>query len=271
MTADAVQDAALEALRAQPERLEQGLVVLETRLQLDDEIVVDGLARDALGYPVVVLFSLGRVEADIGRIAAVGRALHQARHLLGRLLEGTGLDAGLRPRFVLLAPRFADGSADLLELLGQLEVHAMEYRVVRTDPDTHVLDLVTFHRTGSGRRARAASAYGERAPAAPPAELGEALLDGAAPDAARQIFLRARDAIRSLSHHVGERVRDGVVVYSVGDRTLASLALDHDGFRMRVDGDEDWRRVHDEPTLDERLNAAFTLYFDSLDPDSRET
>jgi len=269
VTADAVQDAALEALRAHPERLEQGLVLLETHLRLDDEVALDGLARDALGYPVVVLFSSGRVEVDVGRIASVGRAVHQTRHLLKRLLEGTGLDPTLRPRYVLLAPRFPDGSADLLDHFSQLEVHAMEYRVVRTDAETSVLDLVTFHRTGTGRRA---SAPLPRTPApSPPSELGDALLDGAAPDAARQLFLRARDAIRSLSHHVGERVRDGVVVYSVGDRPLASLALDHEGFRMRVDAGEEWQSVTDERTLDERLNAAFTLYFESLDPDAAES
>jgi hypothetical protein len=140
-------DAAIELLQEQPERLERGLVVLDSHLPLDEDVELDLLLRDALGYPVVVLFTEGNVTAELGRVATVVGALHRTRHLLGRMHGERGLDATLRPRFILLAPRFPDEAAVQLELLASIEVVAMEYRLV-TDPDGRpVLDLALFHRT----------------------------------------------------------------------------------------------------------------------------
>jgi hypothetical protein len=140
-------DAAIDLLQEQPDRLERGLVVLDTHLPLDEDVELDLLLRDALGYPVVVLFTEGNVTAELGRVANVVGALHRTRHLLGRMHGERGLDASLRPRFILLAPRFPDEAAVQLELLASIEVVAMEYRVVTDADGRPVLDLALFRRT----------------------------------------------------------------------------------------------------------------------------
>jgi hypothetical protein len=140
-------DAALDLLQQSPERLERGLVVLDRGLPLDEQFQLDLLLRDALGYPVVLLFTEGHVTAELGRVAGTVGALTRTRHLLGRMFAERGLDATLRPRFMLLAPRFPDDAAGQLELLASVEVVAMEYRVVNDADGRPVLDLSLFHRT----------------------------------------------------------------------------------------------------------------------------
>jgi hypothetical protein len=139
--------AAIELLIAQPDRLERGLVVLDSHLPLDEEIELDVLMRDSLGYPVVVLFTRAEVTAELGRVASVVSALHRSRHLLGRMFGERGLDPTLRPRFVMLAPRFHDEAAVQLDLLSSIEIMAMEYRVISDADGRPVLDLAMFHRT----------------------------------------------------------------------------------------------------------------------------
>ncbi|HVQ26010.1 MAG TPA: hypothetical protein VMV01_12570, partial [Planctomycetota bacterium] len=139
--------AALDLLQQSPERLERGLVALDRQLPLDEQFQIDLLLRDALGYPVVVLFTDGQVTVDLGRLAGAVGALHRTRHLLGRMFSHAGLDATLRPRFILLAPRFPDDAAAQLELLASVEVVAMEYRVVSDADSRPVLELSLFHRT----------------------------------------------------------------------------------------------------------------------------
>ena len=139
--------AALDLLQQSPERLERGLVALDRQLPLDEQFQIDLLLRDALGYPVVVLFTDGQVTVDLGRLAGAVGALHRSRHLLGRMFSHAGLDATLRPRFILLAPRFPDDAAAQLELLASVEVVAMEYRVVNDADSRPVLELSLFHRT----------------------------------------------------------------------------------------------------------------------------
>ena len=141
------QDSAVDLLCAEPERLEPGLVVVDKRLRLGEDVVIDVLARDSLGYPVIALFSGGDVAQDLGRMARAVAGLQGGRYLLARLYGEQGLDPGQRPRFVLLASRFPDSSPQLLDMMAQVEVHAVEYRVVRSSVGRPVLDLQTFHRT----------------------------------------------------------------------------------------------------------------------------
>jgi hypothetical protein len=363
-------DSAIDLLQQQPDRLERGLVVLDVHLPLDEDVALDLLLRDALGYPVVVLFTEGDVTSELGRVANVVGALHRTRHLLGRMYGERGLDATLRPRFMLLAPRFPDEAAVQLELLASIEVVAMEYRVV-TDPDGRpVLDLALFHRTqgpalgvrtlrpgelssaasalsalSAARAARRATAGVSRpsggtaasrsrpstarptqkpaapaTPAAPadparahgdatdatdapdapdaapaqaaPARPGQGATPAAAsasapapaaaeagadlelldepvsPDAARSLYLSAREQIRSLASHVTENADGGVVRFRVDDEQLASLKLDQQGFRLAVgDAPGDGALIATEAALNERLNAVFVLYFSRMGPE----
>ena len=141
------QPTAIDLLLESPERLEPGLVVLDGKLRLDAEVEVDALLRDTLGYPIVVLLARGEVSAELARIAAASGALARGRFLLERMYADKGLEAAMRPRFVLLAARFPDHAPALLEMLAGVEIHALEYRVVSLGGGRSVLDLASFHRT----------------------------------------------------------------------------------------------------------------------------
>lgn len=266
-------DSVVDLLLESPERLESGLTTLDARLRLDDAVEVDALLRDSLGYPVVVLLVRGDVGAELGRVAAIFSALQRGRHLLQRLYGEQGLDPSLRPRFVLLAPRFPDHAGALLEMLGGVEVVAYEYRLVG-GAGRPVLDLGLFHRT-RGPAAPPAIARTPPAPPAPappppaPAAARRAAPDAepATPDAARRWFLRARESIRALSSLVTESQQDGQVQYRVNDAPLATLTLDQHGFRLRCGPQGSELAVADEEALNRGLNSVFELYFNELGPD----
>ncbi len=263
-------ESVVDLLLESPERIESGLTVLDTRLRLDDAIEVDALLRDSLGYPVVVLLARGDVGAELGRVASIFAALQRGRFLLQRLYGERGLDPTLRPRFVLLAPRFPDNTGALLEMLAGVEVVAYEYRVVG-GAGRPVLDLGLFHRT----RGPSVLPVAVRPPAAPAppasapavARRAESADEHATPDAARRWFLRARESIRALSSHVTESQRDGQVQYRVNEETLATLTLDNKGFRLRCGPSGSELTVADEEALNRGLNSVFELYFNQLGPD----
>ncbi|MBM3986317.1 MAG: hypothetical protein FJ296_11650 [Planctomycetes bacterium] len=272
-------DSVIDLLLESPERLESGLTTLDARLRLDDAVEVDALLRDSLGYPVVVLLVRGDVGAELGRVAAIFSALQRGRFLLQRLYGEQGLDPSLRPRFVLLAPRFPDHTGALLEMLGGVEVVAYEYRVVG-GAGRPVLDLGLFHRTRgpapppavawtpAGPAALPATAPAAPAPAAPAASRrGPPDADPGTPVAARGWFLRARESIRALSSLVTESQHEGQVQYRVNDAPLATLTLDQHGFRLRCGPQGSELAVADEETLNRGLNSVFELYFNELGPE----
>ena len=279
MSAHAGRDSVVDLLLESPERIEQGLTVLDARLRLDEQVEVDALLRDLLGSPVVVLVVRGDVALELARIAAVVAALHRGRYLLQRLFGERGLDSAARPRIALLAPRFPDNTAALLEMLGGVEVSAFEFRIVTTG-ERQVLDLAVFHRTrGPALSGAAAAALRETtrsaAPAAsarPPAATRgsddkRAVPEPVGPDSARRWFLRARESIRALSSHVTESQKEGRVHYRVNDELLATLTLDQQGFRLQCGGEGGEQAVADEESLNRGLNTVFELYFNQLGPD----
>ena len=261
-------DSVVDLLLESTDRLEPGLTALDARLRLDEDVELDALLRDALGYPVVVLVVRGDVAAELARIAAVVGALRRGRFLLQRLYGARGLDPTLRPRCVLLAPRFPDDSPALLELIAGVEVTAWEYRVV-TGGARPVLDLVNFHRP----RAIAPPPLATQPLAAPPVTQPAApraarpAAEPQAPDDARGLFMRARESIRALSGHVTENSVDGVLQYTVEQRLLVTLVLDQRGFRVRLGERSKEVPVADEEALNASLNAVFELYFNELGPD----
>jgi len=277
MSAHAGRDSVVDLLLESPERIEQGLVVLDARLRLDEQVEVDALLRDLLGSPVVVLVVRGDVALELARIAAVVAALHRGRYLLQRLYGERGLDSAARPRIALLAPRFPDNTPTLLEMLGGVEVSAFEYRIVASG-DRQVLDLGVFHRTrGPALSGAAAAALRETTRAAAPAAPSRAAPARAAadekrpaepvgPDSARRWFLRARESIRALSSHVTESQKEGRVHYRVNDELLATLTLDKQGFRLQCGAGSELA-VADEESLNRGLNTVFELYFNQLGPD----
>lgn len=266
-------DAVIDWIGRHPERLERGLVLLDRRLLLDEGAVADLLLRDTLGYPVVVLFGKGDIGAELVRMAAIVPALARGRHLLTRLFGEGGLDASLRPRFVLIAPRFPDDARERLSLLGGVEVAAFESRVVTTEDGAPLVDLAPFARTAGP----AAVVHLDETPPSPPATTTGALAaapaagrptaDGApqaaaGPALARDYFIRVRQAIRDLAGEISENAVDGRVEYTVAGQPLATLLLDGQGLRLTLgDAGAAPRAVGDEASFNEALSAVFELYF----------
>lgn len=281
MNAEPSHDAALRLLASEPDRLESGLTILDRDLPLGNEVSLDLLARDRLGYPVIVLGCGADPTPTLARMASISTALRRVRPLLQRLHGERGLDPGLRPRFVLLSRRFSDDTPQLLDMVAALEVRAVEYRLVTGADGQAVLDLQPFHRAGlvaahreavvatepavPVRRATPPPAdatpvrLGSNGHAAPP-EPGEVLAGIEAPETSKRFFLRARDSIRSLSGHVQEEGSGGERVFHVDDGVLARLTLDRAGFHVHVGESE--LDVIDDGSFNASLNAVFTHYFD---------
>jgi hypothetical protein len=156
-------------------------------------------------------------------MAAVVAGLQRGRFLLARLFQDKGLDATLRPRFVLLGTRFSDDAAALLDMMAGVEVHALEYRVVSGGGGQQVLDLASFHRTpgpslaqSGWRGSEFASPTAGRSPApaspspAPTAHASTAHEEGAQAAAAHLSPGRASPAQAGPSDGAGGRSRRGL-------------------------------------------------------------
>ncbi|GJM21499.1 MAG: hypothetical protein DHS20C15_14140 [Planctomycetota bacterium] len=276
-------DQASRLLAARPECIESGLAVLDDHLELAAGVHVDLLACDSLGEPVVVLFCDRDVAPVLARVASISAALGVARPLLRKLYGERGLDADRPARFALLAPRFADDTPQLLELLGPRELSAYEYRLIRTPDGEALLDLALFARSASPVAAAVVAA-----PAAEPSaaetpsvlsatngahaaasngqqseELTE-MLEGSASPGSKALFQRARQSIRALSGEVAENHIGGRLEFRVDSQPLAALRLADDGLHLRVGEGELEQSVPDEASFNAGLNAVFTHYFSRI-------
>lgn len=298
---------ALRLVAADPSALERGgepgLVVLDTDLPLDASTVLDVLAQDASSQPVVVLLVEGEPAAALGRIGRVLASVVRSRPLLDRLYASTGLDLSQAPRIVLLSRRFPDEVPALLDLMGDVEVTALEYRVIDHSDGSTLLDVVAFHRTGAGggghtgppaakapRGPASPSSNGAgppaspaprqpsgqatgQVPAAPPAPAGGSDDDESGLEieagAEEALMDQARSSIRSLSDQITEEIREEGIRFLVDGEPLALLALEHGvGVHLGIfDGEEDRfeHLIQGEESLHAGLNALFDHYFQHID------
>lgn len=284
-------DAALDLLCADPAVLdvvgEPGLVVLDAQLSLDATTRVDVLACDRDGAPVLALFCDDE-GAVLLRIARVLGAFRRGGGLLRAAFGERGLDPTRTPRLLLLAPRFSDELPEQLDLLGQAQVAALEYRVVRPRGGEAVLDVVLLHRAGSTPSGRPASAGGGPvghgvpprgrelphrqavSPSVEPDELTALELEPLSAEDLDGLLDRAYQSVVSLSEQVsatdeGERIR-----FLVDGRPLASLLRDEAAGSLTLTLDEEGGTLEtltiaDEVGLHAALNALFERYFRELD------
>ena len=276
---DASSVMALEILRAEPSTLENvgepKLTVLETQLALDAESTVDLLACDPQGSPVLVLFCQDEATA-LGRIGRVVGAFQRSGSLLRLAFREQGLDPGLPPRVLLMAPRFSDGMRDQLDLLGGLSASALEYRLVRPQGGEPLLDVALLHRAGGSKKSAHASAVAmprharaERSESEPD-ELSPMELEPLAPDDLDGLLDRAHQSITSLSEQVSVEEEGNLARFLVDGRPLASLLRDESAGTLSLTLDEEdgvieTLAICDEVSLHAALNALFDRYFQELD------
>jgi len=300
---------ALRLVAADPSALERGgepgLVVLDTDLPLDAATVLDVLAQDASSQPVVVLLVEGEPAAALGRIGRVLASVVRSRPLLDRLYASTGLDLSQAPRIVLLSRRFPDEVPALLDLMGDVAVSALEYRVIDHPDGSTLLDVAAFHRTGTngGEPIRSPAAKAPRGPASassngagPPAAPAQSQPSAPTPTptststsipataagsdddesgleieagAEEALMDQARSSIRSLSDQITEEIREEGIRFLVDGEPLALLALEHGvGVHLGIfDGEEDRfeHLIQGEESLHAGLNALFDHYFQHID------
>lgn len=276
----------LELLRADPSVLEgageTGLAVLESQLELDASTGVEVLACDRDGTPVLVIICPEDEGAVLGRVARVVGAFRRAAGLLRVAFAERGLDVARPPRLLLLAPRFSDELPAQLDLLGDVQVAALEYRVVRPRGEAELLDVALLHRSGeraggerAGALARAARAPESRPVPRPvsrtePDELTALELEPLSPDDLDGLMDRAYQSIVSLSEQVSATDEDESIRFLVDGRPLATLLRDEDSGSLTLTLDEEGGVVErltiaDELGLHTALNALFERYFRELD------
>ncbi len=275
MTIDNSQDTVLDLLCAEPDRLEVGLVLVDRQLRLGHEALVDVLCRDSLGFPVAVLLSTGDVAADLARMARMVAAFHEGRFLLDRLFKEEGFDANQRPRFVLLAQRFPDAASQQLNMLTQVEIHALEYRIVQSSVGRSVLDLQSFHRTAapgvsadSGPRPEQSekpSPTASKPSAAALPDIDKSL----SAEEPEDLFNRAQHDIEYLSDRVdSDQKSEDLIHFTVEGQLLAIVEREDTGVALQIGSDETGRiSVTDDEGYHDQLSRVFTNFFDNFAPE----
>lgn len=132
--------AGLWSLLAQHEdRIERGLVVLETDLQLDERARVDALARDALGHPVLMFGWLAGEDDDLPLRVLDALAWFQRNvPLLRESLVLPGLRVEREPRALVLGFDLASTLVEKLSRLREPRLEAYEFRAFATGGAMHV-------------------------------------------------------------------------------------------------------------------------------------
>jgi hypothetical protein len=255
-------NAALQLVAAAPDVLADGvpgLVVLDTELPLDGVSSLDVLARDAQGTPVLILFCQPDAALALARMARMAAALQRSRGLLERFYTREGLNLGRTPRFVLLSPRFSDETPCLLDMVGAMDVCAMEYDVVTQPGAAPLLHAKLFHRTRQGRITGGGGEPMELVAAELEPLVGaEELVDVEVPEGLKQLFLEAVRSIRALSADLEASGEGPERSFHVGRLELARLLLDSDGVHLHV-GDEDEEHLLQDSA---ELNASFDVLFE---------
>lgn len=266
----------LEQLAARPERLEPGLTLLDRDLRLDDDSVADLLLRDERGAAVVVLVGDGRLPMALGRLAGVLAGMARGRWLLHRLFAEAGLEVELRPRFVLMAGRFADPVAPLLAVIDGVDLRLVEFAQAPTGEGSHTLLLSAVASAAPvspppvARAPTRAASHGNGAastPAGPsPLPLATQLLDElSASSTCRDLCLRTHDSIRSLSGSVSVQREQDLLAFRVDGDLLATLEPRGNALAVRVGGPAgNAYDVSDDDTFHSCLNAVFGHFFTSF-------
>jgi hypothetical protein len=208
--------------------LESGLRMTTTDLVIGDDLVIDVLAHDVEGRPVLVLVEDGTGEPLFQRAATAVLEFRRAARLFHALNPERGFDVHDTPRLLLVARRLAERTEALLALLKIPSLKTFECTVV--DSATGFQLVVTSR---SATPVRAFSASRKDVDDAPPSLSAASLRAGFTADKAqkkpgkprgkvtRTLFDEMKERLLRLSPDVLEEQDGDVVSFRIGDNLLA--------------------------------------------------
>lgn len=108
-------DGLWESVRQDPGRLERGLRIVRRELVLEGGLVVDALAADAVGAPVLLFVAMVDRDRQLpGRIAEARAWFARNASLLAPVLEGLGVRADVPPRIFVVGFEFTESCLERL-------------------------------------------------------------------------------------------------------------------------------------------------------------
>lgn len=246
--------------------LESGLRMTTTDLVIGDDLVIDVLAHDVEGRPVLVLVEDGTGEPLFQRAATAVLEFRRAARLFHALNPERGFDVHDTPRLLLVARRLAERTEALLALLKIPSLKTFECTVV--DSATGFQLVVTSR---SATPVRAFSASRKDVDDAPPSLSAASLRSGFTADKAqkkpgkprgkvtRTLFDEMKERLLRLSPDVLEEQDGDVVSFRIGDNLLAQVTRTDDALLVST-GAEPWG-VEGEEGVAQAMDAVFRHFF----------
>ncbi|MBK6940570.1 MAG: hypothetical protein IPH13_10270 [Planctomycetes bacterium] len=246
--------------------LESGLRTTTTDLVIGDDLVIDVLAHDVEGRPVLVLVEDGPGEALFQRAATAVLEFRRAARLFHALNPERGFDVHDTPRLLLVARRLAERTEALLALLKIPSLKTFECTVVDS---TTGFQLVVTSRSASPVRAfpgvrkdgdeahHALSAASMRAGFTPEKNGKKAATPRA--KVTRSLFDDMKERLLRLSPDVLEEQDGDVVCFRIADNLLAQITRTDDALLVST-GAEPWT-VENEEAVAQAMDAVFRHFF----------
>ena len=120
---------------------EDGFEILDVDLEINEYLILDVMAKDSKGNPIVVLISDYGEDNLLQRILSTLCQLRKHRFLLHRVYRNYGFDFSVPPRILLLAPRFNDDFIESLDFIVAGDIVPYEYSSIKLDDK----ELLTFY------------------------------------------------------------------------------------------------------------------------------
>ncbi len=271
--------------------VEEGFTILDVDLEIDENLTVDVIAKDAKGHPTVVLLAEEGETNLIHRILTTVCGLRKNRMLLKRLYLEHSFDFSVPPRMLLLSSRFSDDFIEELDFIVAGDIVPFEYSSLKIKDK----EFLAFSRRDieEGGEARAfqiekPSGPGREEDLIPPKKIDKESMPvpKSAPAPAPssdskagkgsgathkkmgvsrghdKFFHDAKKKILRISNDIIEAVDGNISRFKINDKVLVTLSTENSKlFFFLGDIDEKRLEIKSENHLNEALNLVFKRYF----------
>lgn len=273
---------------------EDGFEILDVDLEIDENLSVDVLAKDAKDNPTVILLADVGESNLVHRILATLSQLRKHRFLLQRIYREHAFDFSVPPRILVLSSRFSDEFIESIDFIVAGDIIPYEYSTLKIEDK----DYLTFTRRDivEGGETRAFSidkgeggGGGSESTRIPPMEEAAGVttlpdqdvqkaaepaekkrvgvevkkkgkLDGGV--TSERYFHEAKKQILRYSSDIVESVEGSLSRFMIKDRVLVTLSREKNEFSVFLgDTNEKRIRIQSEDKLNEVLNQIFKRYF----------
>lgn len=273
---------------------EDGFEILDVDLEIDENLSVDVLAKDAKDNPTVILLTDAGESNLVHRILATLSQLRKHRFLLQRIYREHAFDFSVPPRILVLSSRFSDEFIESIDFIVAGDIIPFEYSTLKIEDKDYLTftrrDMVEGGETKAFLIDKGEGGVGGSEPtkippmeeaagvttlpdldaqkAAAPAEKkgdgAEAKKKGkveAGPSSERY-FHEAKKKILRISNDIVESVEGSLSRFKIKDRVLVTLSRENNDFCVFLgDTNEKRIKIQSEDKLNEVLNLIFKRYF----------